>query len=247
MSLEGRTAVVTGGSRGIGRAVCLKLAEQGADIVFSYVHNEEAARETLQAVKELGARAVALQGDVSESESVQKLIDTAMEHFGRIDILVNNAGITRDGLVMRMKEEDFDSVMQTNTKGAFLCMKAVSRIMLKQKYGRIVNLSSVVALHGNAGQVNYAASKAAVIGMTKSLAKELGAKGITVNAVAPGFITTDMTAALGENAQEAVKSSIPMKRLGKPENIASAVAFLVSGEAEYITGQVLAVDGGMSM
>ena len=247
MKLEGKVAVITGGSRGIGRAVALKLASQGAHVVFSYIHNEAAAQETLQAILALGVQGVAVQGDVSTSEAVQSLMDTAMQQFGRIDILVNNAGITRDGLILRMSEEDFDAVLQTNTKGAFLCMKAAAKVMLKQKCGRIISLSSVVGLHGNAGQVNYAASKAALIGMTKSLAKELAPRGITVNAIAPGFITTDMTAALGEKAQEALLSTIPMKRLGKPENIASAIAFLASDEAEYITGQVLSVDGGMSM
>lgn len=247
MIFTGKTAVVTGGSRGIGRAVCLELAAGGANIVFSYAGNADAARESVSAVEALGARAVAVQGSVADQEAVRILMDTAVREFGRIDILVNNAGITRDGLLMTMKESDFDDVIETNLKGAFLCMKAVSRVMMRQKYGRIVSLSSVVGLHGNAGQVNYAASKAGIIGMTKSLAKELATRGITVNAVAPGFIETDMTAALPEAARAALMPTIPMKRLGQAQDVARAVAFLASEEAGYITGQTLAVDGGMSM
>lgn len=247
MNFGGKTAVVTGGSRGLGRAVCRKLAEGGANVVFSYAGNTAAAQETVKELENMGAEVRAVQGNVADSEAVKALMDTAVKEFGHIHILVNNAGITRDGLAMMMKEEDFDAVINTNLKGTFLCMKAVSRIMLRQKYGRIVNLSSVVGIHGNAGQVNYAASKAGVIGMTKSLAKELAAKGITVNAVAPGFITTDMTDALPEAAKAALLANIPMARLGAPENVADAVAFLASNEAAYITGQVLGVDGGMGM
>ena len=247
MKFEGKTALVTGGSRGIGRAICLELAEGGANVVLCYAGNEAAAQETVQAVEALGAKALAVRCDVSDAAGVDGLVKAAVETFGRIDILVNNAGITRDNLLMRMSEADFDQVVAANLKGAFLCMKAVSRLMLKQRYGRIVNLSSVVALRGNAGQVNYAASKAGIIGMTKSLAKELASRGVTVNAVAPGFIETDMTAALPEAARTAAQGSIPMNRLGGPEDVAKAAAFLAGDGAAYITGQVLAVDGGMSM
>ena len=247
MNFSGKTAVVTGGSRGIGRAVCLELARGSANVVLCYAGNENAASETVAACEALGAKALAVQCSVADAEAVKALMDTALKAFGRIDILVNNAGITRDGLLMMMKEDDFDAVIDTNLKGTFLCMKAVARQMVKQRHGRIVNLSSVVGLHGNAGQVNYAASKAGVIGMTKSLAKELASRGVTVNAVAPGFIETDMTAAMPEAAKTATLAAIPMGRMGAPEDIARTVAFLASDEAAYITGQVIAVDGGMSM
>ena len=247
MDFSGKTAVVTGGSRGIGRAVCLELGKGGANVVLCYAGNEGAAAETVSACEALGAKALAVKCDVADSAQVKALMDEAVKTFGRIDILVNNAGINRDGLLMMMKEEDFDAVISANLRGTFLCMKAVSRTMMKQRYGRIVNLSSVVGLRGNAGQVNYAASKAGVIGMTKSLAKELASRGVTVNAVAPGFIDTDMTAAMPEAAKTATLASIPMQRLGAPEDIAKAVAFLASDDAAYITGQVLAVDGGMAM
>ena len=247
MKFAGKTAVVTGGSRGLGRAVCLELAKGGANVVFCYAGNEAAAKETTAACEALGAKALAVQCNVAKADEVKALMDAAVKEFGRIDILVNNAGITRDGLLMMMKEEDFDAVIAANLKGTFLCMKAVSRIMMKQRYGRIVNLSSVVGLRGNAGQVNYAASKAGVVGMTKSLAKELASRGVTVNAVAPGFIATDMTAAMTDAAKEATLASIPLQRLGAPEDVAHAVAFLASDEAAYITGQVLCVDGGMAM
>ena len=247
MNFEGKTALVTGGSRGLGRAVCLELAKGGASVVLCYAGNEAAAQETVREIEALGAKALAICCDVSDAAQVDALVKAAVETFGRIDILVNNAGITRDNLLMRMSEADFDAVISTNLKGTFLCMKAVSRLMLKQRYGRIVNLSSVVGLRGNAGQVNYAASKAGVVGMTKSLAKELASRGVTVNAVAPGFIETDMTAALPEAARTAAQGSIPMNRLGGPEDVAKAAAFLAGDGAAYITGQVLAVDGGMSM
>lgn len=247
MNFAGKTAVVTGGSRGIGRAVCLELARGGANVVLCYAGNEDAAGETVRAAEALGAKALAVRCDVSGAGQAAELINTAAERFGSVDILVNNAGVTRDNLLLRMPEEDFDAVIAANLKGTFLCMKAASRLMLKRRYGRIVNLSSVVGLRGNAGQVNYAASKAGVIGMTKSLAKELAVRGITVNAVAPGFIETDMTAALPESARAAARGSIPMGRLGSPEDVAKAVAFLASDAAAYITGQVLAVDGGMAM
>ena len=247
MSLTGKTAIVTGGSRGIGRAVCLELARRGCNIVLSFAGNTAAADQTVSACQALGVQALAVQGNVADADAVKALFDAALEKFGAIDILVNNAGITRDNLLMLLKEEDFDAVVDTNLKGAFLCMKAAVRPMMKQRRGRIISLSSVVGLRGNAGQVNYAASKAGVIGMTKSLAKELAGRNITVNAVAPGFIATDMTAVLPDKAKEAILSSIPMARLGAAEDVASAVAFLASDEAGYITGQVLAVDGGMSM
>ena len=237
MNFAGKTAVVTGGSRGIGRAICEELARGGANVVLCYAGRAEAAQETVTACEDLGAKALAVQCNVADEAQVKALMD----------ILVNNAGVTRDGLVMMMKEADFDAVIDTNLKGTFLCMKAVSRIMMKQRYGRIVNLSSVVGLRGNAGQVNYAASKAGVVGMTKSLAKELASRGVTVNAVAPGFIETDMTAAMPQAAKDAMMPTIPMQRLGAPEDVAKAVAFLASDEAAYVTGQVLAVDGGMAM
>ena len=246
-SMSGKTAVVTGGSRGIGRAICLELARRGANVVFSYAGNTAAADKTLEELKALGVEARAIQGNVADPAAAKTLIDTAVKELGGIHILVNNAGITRDGLAMAMKEEDFDAVIETNLKGAFLCMKAAIRPMMKARYGRIVNMSSVVALRGNPGQVNYCASKAGLIGMTKSLAKEMGARGITVNAVAPGYISTDMTAALPDAARQAMLSTIPVGRAGSPEDVAAAVAFLASEEAGYITGQVLSVDGGMGM
>ena len=247
MDFTGKVALVTGGSRGIGRAICVELARLGANVALCYAGNAQSAEETVSACEAFGVKALAVQCDVSDAQAVAGLVDAAIKEFGRIDILVNNAGITRDGLLMTMKEENFDAVLDTNLKGAFLCMKAVTRPMMKQRYGRIVNLSSVVGLHGNAGQVNYAASKAGVIGMTKSAAKELATRGITVNAVAPGFIDTVMTEALPENARMGLLSTIPAGRLGAAEEVAKVVAFLASDEAAYVTGQVLAVDGGMSM
>ena len=247
MNFKGKTAIVTGGSRGIGRAVCLELARGGANVALCFAGNETAAQETLKAVEALGVRALAVRCDVSDGAQVEALVKKTADTFGQVDILVNNAGITRDGLLMRMPEADFDAVIAANLKGAFLCMKAVTRPMIRQRYGRIVNLSSVVGLRGNAGQVNYAASKAGVVGMTKSLAKELASKGVTVNAVAPGFIDTDMTAVMQEAARMSIQASIPAGRPGAAEDVANAVAFLASEEAAYITGQVLAVDGGMSM
>ena len=247
MNFTGKTAVVTGGSRGIGRAICLELARGGANVMLCYAGNEEAALDTAAACEALGAKAAAMRCDVSKTDEVKALVDAALQQFGAVHILVNNAGITRDGLLMTMKEDAWDQVLDTNLKGAFLTMKAVARTMMKQRYGRIVNLSSVVGLHGNAGQVNYAASKAGVIGMTKSLAKELASRGVTVNAVAPGFIDTDMTAALPQAARDALLPTIPTQRLRAAEEVAQAVALLASDQAAYSTGQVLAVDGGMSM
>ena len=247
MGLQGKTAVVTGGSRGIGRAICEELAKQGANIVLNYAGNEAAANEAAEACRALGAQVLAVRGDVSREADCAALVTVAVEAFGTVDILVNNAGITRDGLLMRMGEEDFDRVVDVNLKGAFLCMKQVCRIMSRQRSGRIINMSSVVGLHGNAGQVNYAASKAGIIGMTKSLAKEVAARGVTVNAIAPGFIDTHMTAVLPEKVREELLRSIPLGRLGAPEDIARTVAFLCSDAASYITGQVISVDGGMSI
>ena len=245
--LTGKTAVVTGGSRGIGRAICLKLAGQGANIVLNYAGNAAAAEETRAACEALGVRALAVQGDVADPAACNALIDTAVETFGQVDILVCNAGITRDNLLMRMSDEEFQKVIDTNLKGTFHCMRAVIRPMMKKRRGRIISISSVVGLIGNAGQINYAASKAGVIGMTRSLAREVASRGITVNAVAPGFIRTDMTDVLGDAGKEGILRSIPLGKLGEAEDVANTVLFLASDEAAYITGQVLSVDGGMAM
>lgn len=245
-SLEGKVALVTGASYGIGFAIAEGMAKAGATIVFNDIR-QELVDKGLAAYREAGVEAHGYVCDVTDEDAVQAMVKQIVQEVGVIDILVNNAGITKDGLLMMMKPEDFDAVIAANLRGTFLCMKAVARQMVKQRYGRIVNLSSVVGLRGNAGQVNYAASKAGVIGMTKSLAKELAGRNITVNAVAPGFIDTDMTAALTETAKNAALGSIPMGRMGTPENVAKAVAFLAGEDAGYITGQVLAVDGGMSM
>ena len=242
--LSGRTAIVTGSSTGLGQGISLALSGAGANVVgVDYVKSTDTAK----IIGERGGAFTEVVADLMTTAPIDGIIEKAVQTYGGLDILVNNAGITRDGLLMMMKPEDFDAVIAANLRGAFLCMKAVARQMVKQRYGRIVNLSSVVGLRGNAGQVNYAASKAGVIGMTKSLAKELAGRNITVNAVAPGFIDTDMTAALTETAKNAALGSIPMGRMGTPENVAKAVAFLASEDAGYITGQVLAVDGGMSM
>lgn len=246
---EIRTALVTGGSRGIGRAVCLALAAKGLNVVVNYAGNEAAAAETVIACRDTnpGVAAVAIQADVADADAVTAMVARIKKEFGRIDVLVNNAGITRDNLIMMTKPEDFDAVIATNLRGAFLCTKAVSRLMMKQRYGRIVNLSSVVGLRGNAGQTAYAASKAGIIGLTKSVAKELASRGITANAVAPGFIETDMTDALNDEQKAAAAGDIPLKRLGAPEDVAHAVAFLADEDSGYITGQILAVDGGMAV
>lgn len=242
-----RVAVVTGGSRGIGRAICTALAEKGCCVVVNCQHGVQAAEETAALCREKGAQALVVQADVSAPEGCEALFSQVQKAFGRVDILVNNAGVTRDNLIMRLTEEDYDKVLNTNLKGAFLCCKAASRLMMRQRYGRIVNLSSVVGLRGNAGQTAYAASKAGIVGLTKSLAKELASRGVTANAVAPGYIETDMTAALPEASRAAMVQEIPAARPGKPEEVARAVAFLASEESGYITGQVLRVDGGMAM
>ena len=248
MEQMAKRALVTGGSRGIGRAVCLALAARGMRVAVNYAGNAAAAEEVVQACLQQGAPdAFAVQADVSDAEQVRALVAAVSERWGGVDVLVNNAGITRDGLLMRMSEQDFDAVLATNLKGAFACMQAVMRPMMKQRWGRIVNLSSVVGLRGNLGQANYAASKAGLIGMSKSAAKELASRGITVNCVAPGFIETDMTAVLPESVRTALLGQIPLARLGTAEEVAAAVAFLASPEAAYITGQVLCVDGGMAM
>ena len=247
MGISGRCAVVTGGSRGIGREICIELAAQGAHIVLGYAGDAQKAEQTRRDCELLGVRAVAVRCDVRRADEVQAMINAALGEFGRVDILVNNAGITRDGLLLTAKEERFDEVMDTNLKGAYLCMRAAVRTMMRQRYGRIVNMSSVVALRGNAGQTSYAASKAGIIGLTKSAAKELISRGITVNAVAPGFIDTDMTAAMPDAAKAAALTAIPAGRMGEAKDVARAVAFLAADEAGYITGQVLSVDGGMSM
>ncbi len=242
-----RTAVVTGGSRGIGRAVCVALAKQGCNVVVNYCHGEAAAAETVALCKAVGVSAVAVQADVSTAEGCKHLFEETVNTFGRVDLLVNNAGITRDNLILRMTEADFDAVLNANLKGAFLCCKEAARRMVRQRYGRIVNLSSVVALRGNAGQTNYAASKAGLIGLTKSLARELAGRNITVNAVAPGFIETDMTACLPEAVRAEMANSIPADRAGRPEDVANAVVFFAAEQSSYLTGQVLCVDGGMAM
>lgn len=247
MQLDGKVALVTGASRGIGRAVAIRLAKSGAKIAVNYAGNQAAAEEVKQIIEQNGGKAILVQADISNAESVDAMVATVMEAFGRIDILVNNAGITRDTLLMRMKEADWNAVIQTNLTGVFYVTKAISKIMMKQRSGKIVNMSSVVGLMGNAGQANYAAAKAGVIGFTKSMAKELAARNITVNAIAPGFIATDMTAVLSDKVKEDLATKIPMGRLGEADDIASAVLFLVSDSASYITGQTLNVDGGMVM
>ena len=247
MTMNESVALVTGGSRGIGRAICLELARQGAAVAVNYAGNEQAAQQTVDACRALGVQAEAFQADVSDPAACESLIAQVKERFGRLDILVNNAGVTRDGLLMTAKPEDFDKVLDTNLKGAYFCMKAAAKVMMRQRYGRIVNLSSVVGLRGNPGQTGYAASKAGVLGLTKAAAKELASRNITVNAVAPGFIETDMTAVLPEKAKTAMLATIPMAAPGQPEDVARAAAFFARPESAYITGQVLCVDGGMAV
>ena len=247
MHLEGKVAIVTGASRGIGRAVAINLAQSGADVVVNYSGSEGAAQETVEAVQALGRKAIKIKANVANADEVAAMVEEAHKEFGHIDILVNNAGITRDGLLMRMKDEDFDAVIDINLKGVYLVTKAVSKIMMKQRSGHIINMTSVVGVMGNAGQTNYAASKAGVIGFTKSCAKELASRGITVNAIAPGFINTDMTDVLPEKVKEAMVAEIPLGRMANAEEVATVATFLASDFANYITGQVINVDGGMVM
>ena len=247
MSMEGNVALVTGGSRGIGRAVCLELARRGVSIAVNYGGSSQAAEETAQLCRDLGVEAEVFQTDVASPAACEALVAAVKERFGRLDILVNNAGISRDGLLMTAKTEDFEKTLDTNLKGAYFCTKAAAKMMLRQKYGRIVCLSSVVGLRGNPGQTAYAASKAGLLGLVKAAAKELAGRDITVNAVAPGYIETDMTAALPGKAREAMLGTIPKGRPGAPEEVARAVAFFAAKESAYITGQVLCVDGGMAV
>ena len=247
MLLDGKTALVTGASRGIGRAIALCLAAEGARVAINYAGNVKAAEEVKAAIEAAGGTAILCQADIADSAAVEAMVASVVKEFGTIDILVNNAGITRDTLLMRMKDEDFAKVLDTNLKGVFYCTKAISKLMMKKRSGRIVNMASVVGLVGNAGQTNYAAAKAGVIGFSKSAAKELASRGITVNVVAPGFIGTDMTAGLPESVKEKMLTDIPLGRMGEPEDVASAVLFLASDQASYITGQVVNVDGGMVM
>jgi 3-oxoacyl-[acyl-carrier protein] reductase len=247
MSLDNKVALVTGGSRGIGKEIALELAKNGVNIGITYVNNEVKAREVIDEIKSYGIKAIGIKADVSVEEDVLRMIKSIEEELGTIDILVNNAGVTKDNLIIRMKEEDWDEVMSVNLKGTFLCTKAVSRIMMKKRYGKIINITSVVGIMGNIGQGNYSASKAGVIGFTKSMAKELASRGIRVNAIAPGFIETDMTEVLKEDIKETMLKSIPLNTFGSPKDIANLVVFLASEKSDYITGQVINVDGGMLM
>ena len=246
-SLKGKTVIVTGASRGIGRAIAIELAVRGCNVVVDYAGNQNAAEETVKLCQEAGAQAVSVCADVSDENAVNELVAKAQENFGIIDILVNNAGITRDNLMLRMSAEDFDEVISKNLRGAFLMTKYVGKIMLKQRAGRIVNISSIVGIHGNAGQANYAASKAGIIGLTKTTALEYASRGITANVIAPGFIDTDMTSSLPDKVKESMLSRIPAGKFGQAEDIAKAVAFLASDDARYITGQVLGIDGGLGV
>ncbi len=245
--LQNKAALVTGGSRGIGRSIALKLAEKGAKVAVNYAGREDAANETVNLIKQKGGEAFAIQADVSNAGEVQQMVKQVIAAFGSLDILVNNAGITRDNLIMRMKEADWDDVINTNLKGVFHCTKAVTRQMMKQRKGRIINISSIVGISGNAGQANYVAAKAGVIGLTKTTAKELASRNITVNAVAPGFIETEMTNELDDQLKEEMLKQIPLASFGQPEDVANVVAFLASDESRYMTGQTLHVDGGMVM
>ncbi len=245
--LKGKVALVTGASRGIGKAISLQLAKQGARVAVNFAGNEAKANEVVEEIKALGGEAIAIKADVANVAEVDAMVKETIKTFGSLEILVNNAGITRDGLIMRMKEEDWDAVINTNLKGVFNCSKAVTRQMMKQRFGRIVNISSVVGVLGNAGQANYVAAKAGVIGLTKTLARELANRNITVNAVAPGFIETDMTDELSGDIKQELLKQIPLAKLGQAEDIASVVRFLISDDANYMTGQTLHVDGGMAM
>jgi 3-oxoacyl-[acyl-carrier protein] reductase len=247
LKLEGKVALVTGASRGIGREVALELAREGANVAVNYAGSEAKAAAVAEEIRSLGREAVVIQADVSDADSVEGMVKQTIEAFGRLDILVNNAGITKDNLLMRMKESDWDEVININLKGVFLCTKAVTRQMMKQRSGRIINMSSIVGVSGNPGQANYVAAKSGVIGLTKTTAKELASRGITVNAVAPGFITTDMTDKLNEETKNEMLKQIPLARLGEPIDIARTVVFLASEDSRYMTGQTLHIDGGMVM
>ncbi|MEY8415083.1 3-oxoacyl-[acyl-carrier-protein] reductase [Tissierella praeacuta] len=247
MSLKDKAALITGGSRGIGKEIALELARNGVHIGISYVSNTEKANEVLEEIKSYGVNAIAVKANVSVEEEVLQMIKTIEEELGTIDILVNNAGITKDNLLIRMKEQDWDEVMDVNLKGVFLCTKAVSRIMMKKRYGKIINITSVVGITGNVGQGNYSASKAGVIGFTKSMARELASRGIRVNGIAPGFIETDMTDVLKDEIKEAMLKTIPLNSFGNPKDIANLAVFLASESSDYITGQIINVDGGMIM
>lgn len=247
MKLNSKVAVVTGASRGIGKAIALKLAKEGAKVVVNYNSSEEEANKVVEEIVALGSEGISIKADISNFQDSQRLIDEAVNAFGTIDILVNNAGITKDNLLLRMSEKEFDKVIDVNLKGYFNCTKSVARLMLKKKAGKIINITSVIGITGNSGQSNYAAAKAGVIGFTKSLAKELGGKGINVNAVAPGFIQTDMTDKLPDNIKENIGQNIPLKALGLPEDVANLVSFLAGEESKYITGQTIAVDGGLAL
>jgi 3-oxoacyl-[acyl-carrier protein] reductase len=245
--LKSKAVLVTGASRGIGRAIALYFASEGAKVAVNYSGSEERANEVVSQIRENGGTAFAIKADISNSTEVTEMVKSVIDEFGSLDVLVNNAGITRDNLLMRMKEEEWDAVINTNLKGVFLTTKAVSRQMMKQRQGRIINIASIVGVSGNAGQANYVAAKAGVIGLTKTTAKELSSRGITVNAIAPGFIETDMTGKLEEGIKEDMLKNIPLSRFGQPEDIAAAAAFLASDKSSYITGQTLHVDGGMVM
>ncbi|MBY7143667.1 3-oxoacyl-[acyl-carrier-protein] reductase [Virgibacillus sp. NKC19-3] len=245
--LKGKNALVTGASRGIGRAIAIELAKQGVNIAVNYAGSEAKAKAVVKELEEIGVKAFNIQADVANETDVKNMVKEVVHQFGSLDILVNNAGINKDNLLMRMKEEEFDQVINTNLKGAFVCTKAVTRQMMKQKNGRIINVASIVGVSGNAGQANYVAAKAGVIGLTKTTAKELAARNILVNAVAPGFITTDMTDELTDEQRSSIEALIPLERLGTPEDVANVVRFLTSEDANYITGQTIHIDGGMVM
>lgn len=247
MTLKGKNAIVTGSSRGIGKAIALELGRRGVNVAVNYAGSEAKAEEVVNELKSLGVNALKVQANVADEKAVKSMIKEVTTTFGSIDILVNNAGVTRDNLLMRMKEEEFDDVIETNLKGAFICTKAVTRQMMKQRSGDIINIASIVGVSGNPGQANYVAAKAGLIGLTKSTAKELASRNIHVNAVAPGFITTDMTDVLTDEQKSAILQSIPLEKLGEPEDIANVVCFLASEDAKYITGQTIHVDGGMVM